>query len=106
MAHPDPDRLTLLALGDGGPDPAETAHLGTCPACRSDYDSLRTIAGLGREVAAELSLPPVSDDVWHRIAAETGQDPAGSPRAGVPAGQDPVGSSRGSVSAGQDAAGS
>ncbi|MGW3991892.1 hypothetical protein ACWEF6_00230 [Amycolatopsis sp. NPDC004772] len=102
MAHPDPDRLTLLALGDPGPD---TAHLDTCPACRSDYDSLRTIAGLGREVAAELSLPPVADDVWHRIAAETGQDPAGSPGAAVSAGQDPADWPGAGVSAGRDSVG-
>ena len=74
MTHPDPDRLVLLALDDERPDPAESAHLSTCVDCREEVDSLRAVAALGRESRAETSLTPVSETVWDRIAADTGQE--------------------------------
>lgn len=73
MSHPDPDRLVLLALDEEAPDPADTAHLGSCADCREELESLRTIAGLGRETKVETVLPPVPESVWERVAAETGQ---------------------------------
>ncbi|MGW4527992.1 anti-sigma factor domain-containing protein [Amycolatopsis sp. NPDC004378] len=73
MSHPDPEHLVLLALDHQRPDAADTAHLDRCADCRDEFDSLRAVAGLGRETAAETSLPPVSEAVWDRIAAETGQ---------------------------------
>ncbi|WP_370964660.1 anti-sigma factor domain-containing protein [Amycolatopsis sp. cg9] len=73
MPHPDPDRLVLLALDEQRPDAADTAHLDSCAHCREEVESLRAVAGLGREASAETSLPPVSEAVWERIAAETGQ---------------------------------
>ncbi|WP_328617021.1 anti-sigma factor [Amycolatopsis sp. NBC_00355] len=79
MSHPDPDRLVLLALDDATPGPADTTHLSTCADCREQLESLRTIAGLGRETNAETVLPPVPERVWDRIAAETGQATRTSP---------------------------
>ncbi|EOD63840.1 anti-sigma factor domain-containing protein [Amycolatopsis vancoresmycina] len=73
MKHPDPDRLVLLALDEQPPGPAEAAHLDSCPDCRDEVESLREVAALGRESRTETSLPPVSEAVWDRIAAGTGQ---------------------------------
>ncbi|GLY38069.1 hypothetical protein Amsp01_040930 [Amycolatopsis sp. NBRC 101858] len=73
MSHPDPDRLVLLALDEQRPEPADTAHLDRCADCREEIESLRAVAGLGREAITETSLPPVREAVWERIAAETGQ---------------------------------
>lgn len=73
MPHPDPDRLVLLALDEQPPGPAEAAHLDSCADCRDEVDALRAVAALGRESSTETSLPPVSEVVWDRIAAETGQ---------------------------------
>ncbi|WP_372660937.1 hypothetical protein [Amycolatopsis kentuckyensis] len=73
MTHPDPDRLVLLALDEQSPDPAEAAHLDRCADCRDEVESLRAVAVLGRESRTETTLPPVSEAVWDRIAAETGQ---------------------------------
>ncbi|WP_410626936.1 anti-sigma factor domain-containing protein [Amycolatopsis sp. cmx-8-4] len=73
MSHPDPDRLVLLALDEQRPGLADTAHLDSCADCRDEIESLRAVAGLGRETVTETSLPPVREAVWERIAAETGQ---------------------------------
>lgn len=73
MTHPDPDRLVLLALDDQPPGPADAAHLDGCADCRDEVESLRAVAALGRESRTETALPPVSEAVWDRIAAETGQ---------------------------------
>ncbi|MET8849842.1 anti-sigma factor [Amycolatopsis sp. NPDC004625] len=73
MTHPDPDRLVLLALDDQPPGPADAAHLDDCADCRDEVESLRAVAALGRESRTETALPPVSEAVWDRIAAETGQ---------------------------------
>ncbi|MET8998667.1 anti-sigma factor [Amycolatopsis sp. Hca4] len=80
MTHPDSDRLVLLALDQQEPGEADAAHLNGCAACRDEYEALRTVAGLGREAEAEASLPPVSEAVWARIAADTGQSASEPPR--------------------------
>lgn len=74
MAHADPDLLTLLALGEPVPDESVEDHLRTCATCRSELAALREVAGIGRETRVERDLPMPSEDVWSRIAAETGQD--------------------------------
>ncbi|VVJ21849.1 Uncharacterised protein [Amycolatopsis camponoti] len=80
MTHPDRDHLVLLALDDQEPGAADTAHLDSCADCREELESLRAVAGLGREAAAETALPPVAEAVWERIAAETGQPSLGAAR--------------------------
>ncbi|MEA5363478.1 anti-sigma factor [Amycolatopsis sp., V23-08] len=75
MSHPDPDRLVLLALDEQPPGPDDTAHLDRCADCREELESLRAVAGLGRETVTETSLPPVREAIWDRIATETGQAP-------------------------------
>ncbi|WP_318307330.1 anti-sigma factor [Amycolatopsis solani] len=80
MTHPDPDHLVLLALDEQRSGPGDTAHLDSCTQCRDELEALRAVAGLGREAAAETALPPVSESVWDRIAAETGQPSPVAPR--------------------------
>ncbi|MCX2946872.1 anti-sigma factor [Lentzea sp. NEAU-D7] len=74
MAHADPDLLTLLALGEPVPDVSVEDHLRVCATCRSELAALREVATVGRETRAERDLPMPSEDLWTRIAAETGQD--------------------------------
>lgn len=74
MSHADPDLLTLMALGEPIDDKSTVEHVHTCAVCRSELAALREVAALGRETAVERDLPAPSDDVWHRIAAETGQE--------------------------------
>ncbi|MFG1926001.1 anti-sigma factor [Cryptosporangium sp. NPDC048952] len=71
MRHVDPERLTLLALGEGGVD-AEESHLAECAVCREELATLRHVVGLGRDVEPDdLSPPPPPARVWDAIAAET-----------------------------------
>jgi len=68
VAHPDPERLVLIALGEA----AETDHLAGCDSCRAEVDSLRTVAALGAETQDERDLPPPPAAVWAGIEAATG----------------------------------
>jgi hypothetical protein len=74
VAHADPGLLTLLALGEPVPDESVEDHLRACATCRSELAALREVATLGRETRVERDLSLPSEDVWARIAADTGQD--------------------------------
>ena len=96
MRHLDPDRLTLLALGEppeAGARDTVTAHLRECAECRAEIESLRATAELARETVEFRDEPaPPPDRLWNRIAAEAGlsaapraEDPrATDPRTGIP----------------------
>ena len=72
MAHPDPELLVLIALGDtAAPD-----HLDGCDACRDEVERLRTVAELGAETQEVRDLPPPPARVWAAIATATGVDRA------------------------------
>ncbi|WP_433057328.1 anti-sigma factor domain-containing protein [Dactylosporangium sp. CS-033363] len=70
MPHLEPERLVLLALGEEMLDQHETGHLDVCEQCRAEMDSLRIVAGLGRQTSRLRDLPPPPEHVWHRIRAE------------------------------------
>ncbi|MFG2036716.1 anti-sigma factor domain-containing protein [Dactylosporangium sp. NPDC048998] len=70
MPHLEPERLVLLALGEETLDLRENGHLDTCERCRADVDSLRDVAGLGRQTQRLRELPPPPERVWQRIRAE------------------------------------
>ncbi|WP_439658482.1 anti-sigma factor [Lentzea sp. HUAS TT2] len=76
MAHADPELLTLMALGEPVTDESTVEHVRSCAVCRTELVSLREIAGVGRETRSERDLPVPSEDVWLRIAEETGQKSA------------------------------
>ncbi|MFD0582079.1 hypothetical protein [Dactylosporangium darangshiense] len=69
MPHLEPERLVLLALGEEALDQHETGHLDACDQCRADMDSLRNVAGLGRQTQRLRELPPPPEHVWRRIRA-------------------------------------
>jgi hypothetical protein len=72
VPHVDPERLTLLALGEAAVDEAESSHVEQCPTCRVDLDALRTVAGHARHGQELADQPAPSEQVWQRIAAATG----------------------------------
>ncbi|MFD4668599.1 anti-sigma factor [Lentzea sp. NPDC058450] len=74
MPHVDTDRLTLIALGDQNAYDADADHLRECETCAAELEALREVAALGGETEYESDLPSPSPEVWHRIAAETGQN--------------------------------
>jgi hypothetical protein len=73
VAHPDPERLWLIALGQAGDagGAAEPDHLDSCDTCRAEVDSLRAVATLGAETHDLRDLPPPPASVWAGIEAAT-----------------------------------
>jgi hypothetical protein len=69
MPHLDPDRLSLVALGDALTDD-ERAHLDTCDVCALELAELEHTVAVGRSTvnAGELESPP--ERVWQRISDE------------------------------------
>jgi anti-sigma-K factor RskA len=75
MAHPTPDDLALVALGeDVGPE--TTAHVAGCLACVTDVDALRHVVDVGRSLGPEDALVAPDPRVWQRVAAEVGSGPS------------------------------
>jgi anti-sigma-K factor RskA len=69
----DPDRLVILALGEGGQDAAESDHLAGCAGCRTEMEAFQHVAALSAETQGLHDLPPPPDRVWQSIAAEVAQ---------------------------------
>ncbi|WP_109210728.1 MULTISPECIES: anti-sigma factor [Microbacterium] len=69
MQHLDPDRLSLIALGEPSTD-AERAHLDVCDTCALELAELEYTVVVGRSTVAvgDLEAPP--ERVWERIAGE------------------------------------
>jgi Anti-sigma-K factor rskA len=89
VPHVDAELLALHALGETLPADT-TDHLSGCASCAAEVASLRQVVGLGRSLGEDDALVPPPESAWHRIAAETGVDPAGlasvaSPAATIPA---------------------
>ncbi|GAA4248110.1 hypothetical protein GCM10022255_026770 [Dactylosporangium darangshiense] len=89
MPHLEPERLVLLALGEEALDQHETGHLDACDQCRADMDSLRNVAGLGRQTQRLRELPPPPEHVWRRIRAELAASGRGDPPPAVGLHSDP-----------------
>jgi hypothetical protein len=85
----EPERLVLLALGEGTLDQRETGHLDTCGRCRTEMDELRDVAGLGRQTQRLRELPPPPEHVWQRIRAELASSDRGTPPPAVTLHTDP-----------------
>lgn len=69
MSHLDPDRLSLIALGETATD-EERAHLDVCDECALELAELEYTVVVGRSTVAlgDLEAPP--ERVWSRIADE------------------------------------
>lgn len=90
MRHLDDDTLSLVALGELTPGPAEAEHLEACAECRAELASLTAVVGAGR--AAEPLVAP-APHVWDRIAQEiaAGDDAVAEPgRPASPGGPGPA----------------
>jgi anti-sigma-K factor RskA len=80
MAHPTPDALALVALGEAA-EPEVRAHLDECRTCFADVESLQQIVSVGRSLGPGDRLTEPNPRVWQQITAEVygGQ---GDPRRG------------------------
>ena len=68
MAHCDPQTLSLIAIGEE-PSAEEAVHLVTCDECRREWESLRAVADVARDIDDDdLMAPPVH--VWAAISEE------------------------------------
>jgi anti-sigma-K factor RskA len=70
VAHLEPERLVLLALGEDALDQHETGHLDACESCHGEMVALREVADVGRQTRRVSDLPPPPEHVWQRIRAE------------------------------------
>ncbi|QSB14123.1 anti-sigma factor [Natronosporangium hydrolyticum] len=75
MPHLDPDRLVLIAIGDGVSDGGETAHLDGCPQCRAELGDLREVAGHAADARQLRELPAPPERVWQGILAQVTEAP-------------------------------
>ncbi len=67
MAHPTPDDLALIALGEDT-DLQALEHVGECRACFAEIEALQQVVAIGRALGPEDRLVAPSPQVWHRIA--------------------------------------
>ncbi|MGI3781892.1 MAG: anti-sigma factor [Janthinobacterium lividum] len=82
MAHPTPDSLALIALGEDV-EPETTEHVGACRACFAEVEALQQVVAVGRSLGPEDRLTAPHPRVWARLAEEL-QDRQASPE-GAPA---------------------
>ncbi len=71
MQHPDPDDLTLLAMGE----PLDTAidiHIAECEQCRAEVESMRRTVELAELSNYGEGTRQPDEHVWDAIAAELG----------------------------------
>lgn len=68
MAHCDPQTLSLIAIGEE-PSAEEALHLVTCDECRREWESMRAVADVARDIDDDdLMAPPAH--VWAAISEE------------------------------------
>lgn len=74
MAHCDQQTLTLIAIGEE-PSAEEALHLVTCDDCRREWESLRSVADVARDLDDDEFMAPPAH-VWAAIAEEIAADTA------------------------------
>lgn len=77
MAHCDSQSLSLIAIGEE-PTAEEALHLVMCDECRREWEALRAVADVARDLDDEDLVPPPAH-VWAAISEEIVQT---SPDAG------------------------
>jgi len=71
VAHCDPQTLSLIAIGEE-PTADDALHLVTCDDCRREWESLREVVDIARDLDDdELMAPPAH--VWAAISEEIAQ---------------------------------
>ncbi|HYN71756.1 MAG TPA: anti-sigma factor [Nakamurella sp.] len=71
MQHPDPDDLTLLAMGEPI-EMAIDAHLAECEDCRAEVESMRRTVELAELSNYGEGTRQPAEHIWNAIAAELG----------------------------------
>lgn len=69
MAHPAPDTLALLALGEDV-EPRVLEHVGTCRTCFAEIQSLQQVVVVGRSLGPADRLLAPHPRVWQRISQD------------------------------------
>ena len=69
MAHPAPDTLALVALGEDVDD-AAIEHFATCRACFAEIEALQQVVSVGRSLAPDDRLLAPHPRVWQRISSD------------------------------------
>ncbi|HEY0239470.1 MAG TPA: anti-sigma factor [Friedmanniella sp.] len=71
MAHPTPDVLVLVALGEDG-DAEVLQHVRECRACFAEIEALQQVVTVGRSLGPDDRLVAPHPRVWARINANLG----------------------------------
>lgn len=69
MAHPTPDDLALIALGEDV-SPEDAAHAGECLACLTEIEALQHVVLVGRSLGPDDTLLAPHARVWEQISAQ------------------------------------
>lgn len=69
MAHPTPDVLALLSLGEDADQPA-LDHVGSCHLCTDEVHALQQVVAVGRSLGPEDRIVAPHPRVWARIATD------------------------------------
>jgi anti-sigma-K factor RskA len=69
MAHPTPDDLALVALGEDV-DGAAIQHVAECRACFAEIEALQQVVAVGRSLTDDDRLVSPHPRVWQRVALE------------------------------------
>jgi hypothetical protein len=74
VAHCDPQTISLIAIGEE-PSADDALHLITCDECRREWESLRSVVDVARDLEVdEVMAPPAH--VWAAVAEEIAADSA------------------------------
>jgi anti-sigma-K factor RskA len=84
MAHPTPDDLALIALGEAV-SPEDAAHAGECLACLTEIEALQHVVVVGRSLGPDDTLLPPHARVWEQISAQVPTASGAQPTATGPA---------------------
>ena len=68
-AHPTPDVLALVALGEDV-EPEVVEHIGGCSTCFHEIGALQQVVAIGRSLGPDDQLVEPHSRVWERIVAE------------------------------------
>jgi anti-sigma-K factor RskA len=80
-AHPTPDALALIALGEDV-EPEVVQHVGGCETCFHEIGALQQVVAIGRSLGPDDDLVEPHARVWERISTEL-QSSVGSPSGDV-----------------------
>lgn len=75
MAHPTPDALALIALGEDV-ESETLRHVAECRACFAEVEALEQVVSVGRSLGLEDRLTAPHPRVWAHVVDDLRRDPA------------------------------